>query len=262
MSEPGTCIPKKLIAVCRPEHEEPRSYTEETVRCRSTWVTNASDSMVQRAKSWARGDDWRGNQKYGEPDLFEIDNKVMRTLYLVHVEHRNEGGLAYKVVTPQGWLVDLRENEFLEAIFQGRMSPEGYIQGEYVWSVANGNMRIVRVGSDLYRERLEAGERMGLTKIQAKDLVVGHGYKGRDKKDTPTVFLGRARVKGEGGPWYYAWQAHYDHQGPSEYAHLTKSYSYVEDLGPMASDKSRIKWYEKGTNWPTVTVDPDDLEWK
>lgn len=262
--QPGTCIPPKLVAVCRPEHEEPRSFTEETVLCRSTWVTNADPKMVERAKTWARGGTWDNRKTYGEPDTFEIDNEPMGTLYLVHVEHRNEGGLAYKVVTPQGWLVDLRETEFLEAIFQGRMSPEGYITGEYVWSVSNGNMRIVRVGSQMYKDRLEAGERAKLKKIAVKDLVVGNGYRGRDKSENPHVFLGRARIKGSGDKtWYLVWQWFYSsHQGPSEYAHLTKSHSYVEDMGPTPFDKSRIRYYEKGQSYPTTKVAPADLEWK
>jgi len=260
----GYCIPEKVIAVCRPIKVYKRAYTGEKIEVRPTFVVDAeSDKMLVTALDWAR------NGIYGkrlDAAAYPQDNEVMTELRLVGVDHRMEGGLAYKVVTPQGYLVDFREDEFLEALFNGRIMPDGTIVGEYVWSRGGSQMRIVRVGSSLYKERLESGRVGNLTKIPAKGLKVGHHYRGKNPNAYHTTcFLGRVRYQGK---LMFAWRSYHGkgrHGGLSAYVEVTQGHSYVEDLGPCprfdpANPRKGVTGYSRG-GYSDAPFDPADLEW-
>jgi hypothetical protein len=263
----GYCIPEKVIAVCRPSEVYTRTYTGEKIRVRPTFVVDAeSDKMLSTAQSWARGGQYGKRHDPKDIDCLPHANDVMREIRLVGVDHRREGGLAYKVVTPQGYLVDLREDEFLEALFSGRMTPDGTIVGEYVWSRGGSQMRIVRVGSKLYQERKEAGRRSSRTKIPAKGLKVGHRYRGKDPNAYhDTVFIGRVRYQGK---LMFAWRSYYGkgrHGGLQSHVEVTQGHSYVEDLGmcpgfDMDSPLKGVQHYSRG-GYSDAPFDSADLEW-
>lgn len=263
----GYCIPEKVIAVCRPTQVYTRAFTDEKIEVRATWVVDAeSDKMLVRAKDWAKFDpNSRRKVSDHNPDCYPQANDAMDELRLVGIDHRQEGGVAYKVVTPQGYLVDLREDEFLEAVFEGRLMPDGTIVGEYIWSRGGSQMRIVRVGSTLYEERLEAGGRAGFTKIPPKDLVVGHMYRGKDPNTYHNaVFIGRVRYQGK---LMFAWRSYYPNnpEKVTPYCEITQGHSYVEDLGPCpyldsSNPREGITNYSRG-GWSSTRFDPADLEW-
>jgi len=260
---PAYCIPKKVIAVSRPVEECERDYTGETVRYQPTFVVDAdSEKMLETAKKWAQyGKGY--SPTYPEPECTEMDNEPFTHMYLVRVEHREEGGLAYKVVTEHGFMVDLREDEFLEAVFNHRIQ-DGYIYGEYVWSRGGSQMRLVRVGSDLYNERVERGQRGSLKKISPKNLVVGNLYRQKDQSSTPEMFVGRVRLDGK---LLFAWRGYYGSCGLTAWCNLTSSHSFVEDLGPCPDAtpdtvRDGIITCRRQANWTWEQHEPDDLEWK
>jgi hypothetical protein len=86
----------------------------------------------------------------------EIDNTPINRLTVVNVDHRGEGGVAFRVITEQGWFVDLREPEFMEAVLTGTLR-DGVIEAPFVWSRGVSQMRLVRVGSKIHTDRLAFG---------------------------------------------------------------------------------------------------------
>lgn len=174
---PTHYIPDNLIAVARLEKSFVRDYSGESYQAREAFIVPEGSGMINSARDWAkRGGRWQsGNHPFTEEAL---PNEPMTKLRVVGCEHRGEGGMAYKVVTDQGYLVDLREPEFLSAFFNGQIDKNGYIKGSFVWSVGGNQMRIVEVGSDLYKERLAAGQAQSKQTryLKGQDLEVGVCY--------------------------------------------------------------------------------------
>ena len=229
---PTHYIPTKLVAVIRAAKERSREGTGEKYTARPAFIVPEGSKLIDVAYNWAT--------EGFEREFF--DNIPQTHLRVMGCEHRGEGGMAYKVVTDRGHLVDLREDEFLEAFFQGRIDPRGYIQGEYVWSVGGTQMRLVLVGSDLYNERLKAGQaEVAKTQyISGKDLVVGHKYRTPMGGNEALWYAGRIR---QDGKLKYAWWS------VREWKHFAATYSRktltvtsntiaIEDLGEEEMPKA------------------------
>lgn len=150
-------IPTKLFAIVRPAITKASPHRGRLYTASPAYVVPAdSVKMVASAREWGTGDRYIRSVgiSTGTPEEVSLDNDPLTRLQLVDWEYRGEGGRAYKVLTDQGWLVDFREDEFHEAVFNGRIDGAGLIFGNYVWSQASGQMRLVLVGSDLYNQRL------------------------------------------------------------------------------------------------------------
>ena len=133
------------------EIKYPQAYTGKMFKCRPAFVTDFyAEYMAKKAREWASR---VGVDEYDEAIL---DAPVHRNLTVVGIDHRREGGVALKVITEQGWLVDLREEEFMEATLTGSLRA-GVITGEFVWTRGVTQMRLVRVGDKLYQDRLAFG---------------------------------------------------------------------------------------------------------
>jgi len=137
--------------VLQGEVKYPQAYTGKKFPCRPAFVTDFyAEYMAKRAREWA--------SRVGVDDYDEavIDAPVHKKLWVVGIEHRREGGVALKAITEQGWLVDLREPEFMEAALTGTLK-KGVITGEFVWTRGVTQMRLVRIGDKMHRERLAYG---------------------------------------------------------------------------------------------------------
>lgn len=137
-------IPPRLVVVLRPEVTYTQDHTAAKFVVRHAFVVDREASgLVTSAKTW------------GGPDatVLEIDNTPWTDMLVLGVEHRREGGVALKVLTTEGWLVDLREDEFMEAALVGTLV-RGHLTDQYVWSRGSNQMRLVRVGGRLHTDRL------------------------------------------------------------------------------------------------------------
>lgn len=130
-------------------------------------VDSTNEKLLATARSWAK-----------DSEITVPNNPT--TLRLVAVEERNEGGRAWKVVTPEGYLFDLREDVVLEALLSGGCGPKGELSGEYIWMQYGPHTKLVRVGSPLYEYILPQATRInelkGLPKIPASKLEAGGVY--------------------------------------------------------------------------------------
>lgn len=189
---PTHYIPDHVTVVCRPDISFQQGFTGRTIVTRPAFAApSSSKKMIATARRWAN------RPGIGAVSEFTVSNAPMRNLQVVGAEHRSEGGMAFKVLTDHNFYVDLREPEFMEALLTGKIGKDGFIQGEYVWSVGGNQMRIVRVGSAIYNERLKLGAtvvangRARLKAIRPADLVVGNLY--NTSLNGPVTYAGRVR---------------------------------------------------------------------
>jgi len=210
-------VPDKLKVILKKERTLTRTVMgqEQTVQVRPAFfVPDDSPEMLETAIAWARGYSKRGyvkSKKEGgphfgeEPEIREVPNDTFHALTLWDLVHRSQGGdLAFRVLTREGWLVDLREDEFMQTILSSGMRG-GWLEGDFRW-VRSGTsqMRIAIVGSDLYQQCLEDDKLKARKPILKEGLEVGGVYRGNFTHDQ--VYLGRVRYEGK---VFQAWIALY-----------------------------------------------------
>lgn len=131
-----------------------------------------------------------------------VPNEPLKTLILTGIEHRNEGGLAYKVVTPDGFYVDLRDEEFWHSFFAGNVdSKTGEIHGDFVWVMNVTQIRLTYIGSPVYNKAKdsmrEKAERKTRRVLSTGDLEIGKFYiPDLDYPEVGFFYLGRVRHRG------------------------------------------------------------------
>lgn len=116
------------------------------------------------------------------------ENKPINNIRVIGLEIREGGGRAYKVITPDGYYFDLREDVLLDTMLAKGIQPGGILSGEYIWGRIGTEMKLVRVNSDLYIALLEAGSRSILSTIPKNKLEIGTIYE--SKQGERGIFLG------------------------------------------------------------------------
>lgn len=124
----------------------------------------------------------------GIPQKSQRENLPMDGIRIVSLEHRGEGGRAYKVITKDNHYFDLREDVLLDAMLTEGISPGGILNGKFMFARVASEMKLVRYESELFRALLEAGERSILSSVSKADLKVGGLYEG--KQGAKGLFLG------------------------------------------------------------------------
>ena len=219
------------------------------VECRPAFVTDIEKPKThETARYWARG---YGSYNPGatgcaEPETVDLDNKPIPFVTLIGHESRGEGGEAYKVITPEGWLVDLRD-EFYEVLFTKGIPKSGRMTGPFIWVVNGSQMRLTLIGSALHKEiealdKVRRKPRQG--KIKIKDLVKGGVYRNRGG-GCDAIYLGRCRLWGKlKCAWLYlagltgstgSPQGVYEREvaKPEPWVLLTNGCSYTEEIGKV-----------------------------
>lgn len=146
-----------------------------------------SDSKNQKTlytgRQWAA----RRNDNVSEKTEKNIPKNGYRINDLVF---RNEGGRAYKVITPDGFYVDFREDILLETILEVGISPGGILNGKYLWATIGSQMKLIRDGSKLHQELINLTHNKKLKSI--KKLEIGCIY----SKNMEDYFLYLGQIKG------------------------------------------------------------------
>lgn len=278
-------IPEKMVAYLRPKQSlmlgagNPHNHwsfpldNRETPgfarfdACQAFVVPVDSEAFQKSGLVWACGGQYHFQiQKPEDVVKVEFENKPFRSLRWVGIDSRSEGGVAYKVVTPEGWLVDLREDVVMECLFEGVIHPlssqsQGvgtYFTGEFVWAVMGSQSRLVLVGSKLYWELRESATRRTMQVISDGDLEVGGMY--RSRKGEEFILLGRGMGKGRkylykvmrGGLRGRSWQELVDEDvnvlcKPSvlPFWHYSGSFTMVEKVGKVDVPLGMPKAFDK-----------------
>lgn len=173
-------------------------------RARAAFVTDpASKTSLNTATLWAKHGYGEGTTK--APEVVEAENGPIQFLRVIDIDVRGEGGRAWKVMTPQRWYVDLREDVFLDClkarcVMQNDQQDGGLvIQGPFRWVRFGTQMRLALINSDLYRQIEQSAKAKAdpVPKIRTKDLTIGGVYISSGDWVVPVVFLGRVRVQGQ-----------------------------------------------------------------
>jgi hypothetical protein len=247
-------IPENLRIYTRPEAEF-KGY-KESVRCKPAFFTDAA-STSKAAITWATA---TTHFPTLEPTV-EKPNTLIPTLQLLTLEERGEGGRAWKALTPDGYLVDLREDVFLDVLFISGVTRDGIIEGPFQWVVYGTQMRLALVDSALYREIKNSQLRKESPKIPDKDLVIGGVYQGV-KADHGYVFLGETIQDGKRTLIWKElfWlnqtdktlQELYD-QNKSGHAVASRSHKYTQMRGAVTISPRKVLCYPQ--NWGSGCFD-------
>lgn len=116
------------------------------------------------------------------------ENKPFTNIKIVSLEHRGNGGRAYKCTNEDNFWFDLREDVLLDLLIEEGISKGGYLNGSYIWARVASQMKLVRVGSELHTKLIESTKRTVLKNISTKDLKIGGIYK--TKTNTIGIYLG------------------------------------------------------------------------
>ena len=183
-------IPEKLRVYVKPS-QKAYPYNGNKLEASPAMVIDATGS-TKGAENWLNQ-----SLKVGPHKEIEASNDLVPYLTLINLDLRTEGGAAWKVITPEGWLVDLREDVFLELLFKQGIPKSGRLEGPFRWVKLGSQMRLVWTKSPIYQDVISLDKKKKEPrpgKIPPKDLVVGGVYTTEKPTSMLNIFLGWVRV--------------------------------------------------------------------
>lgn len=173
----------------------------------------------------------------------EAENLPMSGLRVVTVES-TDGTMGYKVMTPNGYLVDVCNDVLLEAMTKVGIEPGGTLAGEYLWGIVESTIKLVRIDSELFEALLDAGDRHVMSTIPKNSLVPGMIYE--TKTGERGLFLGWVNSTA----WALLWK---DKKG--EY---TRAYPGDKDTPKLFAKPLRrsMLWFDVGQLIERDTIAP------
>ena len=188
-------IPKKLKFYCRAESEfkfrwDDIEVDEETrvTRGHEAFAVDAENTKTHKtAETWAEGYRYYHREDKPEKTWFidEYDNEPIEGLVLIGLEHRGNGGRAYKVKVKDKYVFDLREDVLLDILLNDQVTM-GLIPGKFIFAKVGAEMKLIRVGSLLHSKMIEA------TDYWKEDVIskfeIGGVYQ---NKTTTMIYLGK-----------------------------------------------------------------------
>lgn len=193
------CIPKNITIFSNGKSKPYRWWEDlgseevDQMVIKAFAVDSSSKDMLETARRWAENiRDYNKESgtyvKRNELKVEELENKPFTGVKILGLEHRGNGGRAYKVITPGDYYFDLREEVLLDTLINEGVAKGGELQGSFVWGKVGSQMKLVRVDSKLYNELSDAGDRRSMKKVGAKELKVGRVYESKAGKKA--IFLG------------------------------------------------------------------------
>lgn len=207
-------IPKKLKFYCRPEtkirfrwsdvkFEDPSAAEVSAI---PVFVTDAENLKTQKtAADWAGSARWYWDAVTGSRvdvnkpyDIIESDNLPVKSVRIIGLDIRGNGGRAYQALVNEKYLVDMREDVMLDTMINVGMGVNATLPGEYIFAQIGAEMKLIRVGSKLHELMIETtsfGEKKPIIK-----LIPGHIYASKSKK---VLYLGEV--------WHTPIEQHYNY---------------------------------------------------
>lgn len=200
MARTDTRLLKNICYISRPAIKD-TTLTGDDIIVHPTFPYNPeSKTSPQTAKNWATFSYYnRRLEESHDPEPITLSNDPF-TVKIISLEHRGEGGRAYKVIDDQMRLFDLREDQLVEAISLSGINTGGVIGGTFVWGVLGSSIRLAHVGGKLHKEMIEGFELLSTeekkkidgTSITGSKLVEGLIYMKRN--GDRFIFLGRCTI--------------------------------------------------------------------
>ncbi len=232
--------------------------------------TNAK--TMETGRNWAKGGYWVKEKVDVKEANFK--NDPIKEIKIISLEKRSEGGRAYKVVTPDNFYFDLREDVLMDTMLNAGISKNGVLNGTYIWARVGAEMKLVRTGSDLHKALLVSTADRTLKKLKYGDLEVGHIYKGKgadqyiflgyvdytecffDQEKVPfynPIKLPPVLIRNEIRNALLLWSYHDQHAKEgfdfNDYwsAHVKTSHSFIKDCGKIEVPVDVIDLVSKGS---------------
>lgn len=171
---------------------------------------------LKNAKAWTLGN-WRFVRSMDVSKVWghRRPNTPKDGYRVVSAEQRGEGGRAWKVISPEGYLVDLREDVFLPILLREGLPKTGMIPAKLQWCQSGSQLRLEEVGSEQHKLYSTPAEKVA-EKVQRevekkarpkkpkpkyvplKDLEVGGVYTFESWGMTSDrIYMGRVRYRGK-----------------------------------------------------------------
>lgn len=190
-------IPSKLkLFVCDPikitvNYDNSDIQIGNTCMASETYVSDADNTKTcETGEKWAVQTSriYNYTTRSWSPGKFvveEIDNLPIKNVVITSLEHRGQGGRAYKVILNNRYYVDLREDVLLDAILHAGINRGGKLMGEYLFAKVSSQMKLVRIDSSLYNELIKSTAMNHSTKV--KNLKFGRIYESKTER---LIYLG------------------------------------------------------------------------
>lgn len=132
---------------------------------------SASDDVKDTARAWACGDsrawttyrDGHRNPAWDSVTFAVFDNVPKTHYVIVGAEQRSEGGRAWKVVSPDGDLFDLREDVFLPLLLSCGLPFSGDIHyAEFQWCQNGSQLKLLAINSAEWKQFMTEDQRDAL----------------------------------------------------------------------------------------------------
>jgi hypothetical protein len=150
----------------------------------SIFVTDSTNTTTnETAKRWS-------NLK--NPTEASVPNSPLKNVVIYNLEHRSEGGRAYKVTIDNKYQFDLREDILMDVIKNVGIQAGGKLNGEYIFATVSSQMKLIRVGSDIHTGILDYVNTK--TSPALKELVPGTIYNSPKQSLWGVLYLGKMEV--------------------------------------------------------------------
>ena len=169
-------IPKELKIFFKPQIQE---ETTEGDQIEIQFIQPGFVTDKDRPKTHATALKWAaGYKKKNQDEVITVErsNEPFEGLKVYNISYRNQGGHVYQVLTREGWRFDCREDVILDTMMNAGISKGGIMKGKFVWARVGSQMKVIRVGSELYEKASQDTAKQKQEKIKIKDLVVGGVY--------------------------------------------------------------------------------------
>jgi len=145
---------------------------------------------AKKEKSRETGISWATSYRSKDRKYTEIveDNRPLYNCQIVDLDHRGEGGRAYKVIIWHGFYVDLREDVLLDCIRDRGIAANGYILNGLIWAVLGSQTRLIMYHGDLHKKITAEMVLKSRKPLSKKDLIIGNIY--QDNKEQLYMYLG------------------------------------------------------------------------
>lgn len=200
-------IPDSVNYYVRPERqvvvEKWEGATEDTegsnhtfLKVKPVFISDSSNKKTnETGQTWANQRQWDyKTQTWIEPlesNVVTRKNEPFSGVKITGLEHRGNGGRAYKAVDENGYWFDVREDVILDTMFECGIDKDAVLNGEFIWCRIASQMKLVRVGSELHRAAIEANERRQNKVIPKSQLKFGHLY--QTKAGNKFLYLGEVK---------------------------------------------------------------------
>ena len=133
-------------------------YVGKRITLAKAKVTPAYLADASNPKTVASGIKWattgwgyQGKRKSAPHQITTMKNEPKNGYKIFTLEERGQGGRAYKVISPEGFYLDMREDTLLDTIYSDGIQADGVLSGKYLFGRSGSQMKLILADSEFHR---------------------------------------------------------------------------------------------------------------